>query len=142
MSDVPGSADEALRRLRSLGLADADAQALEAHFADADRRGKHAHGYARIPWLETQSFDPRARPQHLGLLSGIDRWHGAGALGYLVLDGVKYHTLDTKDIPGSCVNVPFLVTENGQEVRTTLTAGFASYEIFSSNIIEVHAPSH
>jgi L-2-hydroxycarboxylate dehydrogenase (NAD+) len=79
---------EALDRLRAIGLADADAAALYAHLADADRRGKHSHGLMRIPWLETQAVDPCARPHRISRDGPCERWDGAGALGYLVLDRV------------------------------------------------------
>lgn len=79
---------EALTRLRALGLDDEAAQVLLAHFADAERRGKTGHGYARIPWLEDQRVDPDARPAYGGETGGIERWDGAGALGYLVLAAI------------------------------------------------------
>jgi LDH2 family malate/lactate/ureidoglycolate dehydrogenase len=73
--------DEALRRLRALGFSDDDARTLWEHFDDAERRGKPSHGHARIEWLETQTFDARARPRQID----GGRWHGNGAVGYLVL---------------------------------------------------------
>jgi LDH2 family malate/lactate/ureidoglycolate dehydrogenase len=79
---------EALARLRALGFDDASAETLFAHFDDAERRGKHGHGHARIAWLETQSFDPAARPRKLESADGLDRWDGAGAVGYLVLQAI------------------------------------------------------
>jgi LDH2 family malate/lactate/ureidoglycolate dehydrogenase len=82
------SRKEALGRLRALGLGERAAEALFAHFDDAERRGKLGHGHARIAWLETQSFDPAARPAKLAQLPGLDRWDGAGALGYLVLQAI------------------------------------------------------
>jgi LDH2 family malate/lactate/ureidoglycolate dehydrogenase len=80
--------DEALARLRALGLDDASAETLFAHFDDAERRGKQGHGHARIAWLETQSFDPAARPRKLESSDGLDRWDGGGALGYLLLQAI------------------------------------------------------
>ncbi len=88
MGEVPASAADALARLRSLGFCAGDAQTLFAHFDDAERRGKLTHGYARIPWLESQELDPTARPARLGSAGGVERWDGAGALGYLVLAAV------------------------------------------------------
>jgi (2R)-3-sulfolactate dehydrogenase (NADP+) len=82
------SREEALARLRSLGLGDSAAEALFAHFDDAERRRKLGHGHARIGWLESQRFDPAARPVKLSSRSGLDRWDGAGALGYLVLQEI------------------------------------------------------
>jgi LDH2 family malate/lactate/ureidoglycolate dehydrogenase len=75
---------EGLERLRALGFSDESADLLWEHFDDAERRGKPSHGHGRIPWLETQSFDPRATP--LQLEDG--RWDGNGAVGYLVLGRV------------------------------------------------------
>jgi len=88
MGEIPTTADDALARLRSLGLGEDDAQTLFAHLDDAERRGKHTHGYARIPWLEAQGLDPAARPVRLGTVGGVERWDGAGALGYLVLAAI------------------------------------------------------
>ena len=73
--------DEGLRRLRARGFGDADAETLWQHFDDAERRGKPSHGHARIDWLETQEFDPRATPRRID----DGRWDGNGAVGYLVL---------------------------------------------------------
>jgi len=80
--------DEALARLRALGLSAQDAETLRDHFLDAERRGKLGHGLARIAWLETQDFDPRARPQRVDVAPGFERWDGNGALGYLTLAAV------------------------------------------------------
>jgi LDH2 family malate/lactate/ureidoglycolate dehydrogenase len=80
--------DQALARLRACGFDDSSAERLFAHFDDAERRGKLGHGHARIAWLETQSFDPAARPRRLESGDGLDRWDGAGAVGYLVLQAI------------------------------------------------------
>jgi (2R)-3-sulfolactate dehydrogenase (NADP+) len=80
---------EALERLRAVGLADDDVATLWEHFDDAERRGKPSHGHARIEWLESQRFDPRAEPRQID--SG--RWDGNGALGYLVLARVSNNVL-------------------------------------------------
>jgi (2R)-3-sulfolactate dehydrogenase (NADP+) len=80
--------EEALERLLALGLAEGDAEALFAHFDDAEVRGKLGHGHARIAWLESQTFDPAARPWKTASAPGLDRWEGAGALGYLVLQAI------------------------------------------------------
>jgi LDH2 family malate/lactate/ureidoglycolate dehydrogenase len=84
---------EARARLEALGLSGADAAILAAHFADADRRGKPGHGLARLAWLETQPFDPRARPVREVREPGYERWNAAGALGYLALAAVVEATL-------------------------------------------------
>ncbi|HXG76366.1 MAG TPA: Ldh family oxidoreductase [Gaiellaceae bacterium] len=80
--------DEARERLRRLGLGEDAVAVLLAHFEDADRRGKTGHGLARVAWLETQAFDPDARPRRLEASQAFERWDGAGALGYLTLDAV------------------------------------------------------
>ena len=85
--------EEARSRLEALGL-EADAvRTLLDHFEDAERRGKTGHGLSRVAWLETQEFDPRARPERLVSEDGFERWHGRGALGYLVLDEIVRATL-------------------------------------------------
>jgi (2R)-3-sulfolactate dehydrogenase (NADP+) len=77
--------EEARERLAALGFGQEDVETLFDHFDDAERRGKLGHGHARIEWLETQAFDPRARPWKAVALPGFDRWDANGALGYLVL---------------------------------------------------------
>ncbi len=82
-------ADEGLGRLRALGFGEADAQELWAHFDGAERRGKQGHGHARIPWLEgLEGYDPSAEPTLREEEDGFQRWHGGGAIGYLVLGRV------------------------------------------------------
>ncbi|MGE5273008.1 MAG: Ldh family oxidoreductase [Verrucomicrobiota bacterium] len=72
-----------------MGFSDADAAILSAHFLDAERRGKHGHGLARIDWLETlPDVDPHARPRRVVAEQGYERWDGAGALGYLTLAAI------------------------------------------------------
>ncbi|HET9437834.1 MAG TPA: Ldh family oxidoreductase [Gaiellaceae bacterium] len=86
--------EEARRRLVRLGLDAGAADALVAHFVDADRRGKAGHGLARVDWLETVRFDSDARPVLLESEEGFERWDGNGALGYLVLERIVRATLD------------------------------------------------
>ncbi len=81
--------EEALTRLRALNFREADVQELWAHFDSAERRGKQGHGHARIPWLEgLEGYDPSADPELLEEEEGFQRWHGGGAIGYLVLGRV------------------------------------------------------
>jgi LDH2 family malate/lactate/ureidoglycolate dehydrogenase len=80
--------EEALARLRALGFGEDDAQRLFAHFSDAEARGKRSHGFSRVEWLETLELDTAARPERVAAEPGFERWHGRGALGYLVLDAV------------------------------------------------------
>lgn len=88
MGGIPTDAAEALTRVRALGLSEGDALTLFAHLDDAERRGKHTHGYARIPWLEAHVPDPSARASRVGTVGGVERWDGGGALGYLVLAAI------------------------------------------------------
>jgi LDH2 family malate/lactate/ureidoglycolate dehydrogenase len=82
--------EEGLARLRALGFGEDDVQELWAHFDGAERRGKQGHGHARIPWLEgLEGYDPSAAPSLLEEeKDGFQRWHGGGAIGYLVLGRV------------------------------------------------------
>ncbi len=80
--------EEALPRLRELGFAEQDARALADHFLDSERRGKQGHGLARVEWLATQEFDPRARPERVVAEPAYERWESHGALGYLTLHAV------------------------------------------------------
>jgi len=66
---------------------------LLAHFSDAERRGKTGHGFARIEWLEGQSFDTSARPRRVLAGPGFERWDGGGTLGYLTLAAIVRATL-------------------------------------------------
>jgi LDH2 family malate/lactate/ureidoglycolate dehydrogenase len=75
-------------RLAALGLPPDAVELLWEHFDEAERRGKEGHGHARIAWLETQPFDPSARPVKTEATPGLDRWSGAGALGYLTLAAI------------------------------------------------------
>jgi LDH2 family malate/lactate/ureidoglycolate dehydrogenase len=88
MGDLPSTQEQARSRLQALGLGEAAAEALFAHFDDAEQRGKKGHGYARIPWLEQQPFDRDARPAKVESGPGLDRWEGRGALGYLTLQAI------------------------------------------------------
>jgi (2R)-3-sulfolactate dehydrogenase (NADP+) len=86
--------DEARARLEALGFDARGTEALIRHFEDAERRGKTAHGFSRIAWLETLELDPAARPVPLGGVDGLERWSGGGALGYLVLEEIVRAALE------------------------------------------------
>ena len=88
-------AEEAAARLRALRLQEDDVQALVEHFGDAERRGKLAHGFSRVEWLETQSFDPAARPTRVVAEPGYESWDGGGGLGYLVLEAIVQAQLES-----------------------------------------------
>jgi (2R)-3-sulfolactate dehydrogenase (NADP+) len=83
---------EARERLARLGLSDRDADALLAHFEDAERRGKRGHGLSRVAWLETLEFDPDAGPRRLLADESFERWSGEKTLGYLVLERIVQET--------------------------------------------------
>ena len=86
--------DEGLSRLAALGFDAANAHTLWQHFDDAEERGKLGHGYSRIPWLETlEGYDPKAEPELLVDEPGFERWHGNGAIGYLVLARAVTHQI-------------------------------------------------
>ncbi|HSX21396.1 MAG TPA: Ldh family oxidoreductase, partial [Gaiellaceae bacterium] len=70
------------------GFSEDDAARLHAHFTDAEERGKKGHGYSRVEWLDTIDVDPSAQPEVIEAFDSFERWHGRGALGYLVLDAV------------------------------------------------------
>jgi (2R)-3-sulfolactate dehydrogenase (NADP+) len=82
------TSEEARSRLAALGLDSDSVETLLAHFEDAERRGKAGHGLSRVAWLETQEFDPGARPSRVVAEAGFERWNGGGALGYLVLEEI------------------------------------------------------
>lgn len=87
--------EEARGRLHALGFDDEAVERLLAHFVAADARGKAAHGLERVPWLETQAFDPVARPRLLVDDDAYACWDGNGGLGYLVLDAVCTALVET-----------------------------------------------
>ena len=79
---------EARERLSALGFDGEAVGVLVAHFADAERRGKIGHGFARVDWLATLELEPTARPVLVESEEGYERWDGNGALGYLVLEEI------------------------------------------------------
>ncbi len=87
------TSDEARALLAALGLEDDAVCSLIAHFEDAERRGKTGHGFSRVTWLESLDFDSRARASRVVAENGFERWDGAGALGYLVLEEIVRATL-------------------------------------------------
>jgi (2R)-3-sulfolactate dehydrogenase (NADP+) len=85
--------DEARERLARLGLSPGAVEALVAHFEDAERRGKLGHGFSRVEWLQTLEIDAAASPECVERSESFERWHGRGALGYLVLEEIVRTTL-------------------------------------------------
>ena len=78
--------EEGLQRLAALGFPPERARTLWEHFDDAERRGKPGHGHSRIGWLETlEGYDASAEPRLVDDSEGFQRWHGNGAIGYLVV---------------------------------------------------------
>ncbi|HET6623468.1 MAG TPA: Ldh family oxidoreductase [Gaiellaceae bacterium] len=82
------TSEDARSRLAALGLDERAVGVLVDHFEEAERRGKTGHGLSRVAWLETVEFDPAARPARVVADDGFERWHGNGALGYVVLDEI------------------------------------------------------
>jgi LDH2 family malate/lactate/ureidoglycolate dehydrogenase len=122
-------ADEGLSRLRALGFGDADAQELWAHFDGAERRGKQGHGHARIPWLEElEGYDPSARPSLVESEEGFQRWHGGGAIGYLVLGHVVRAQLECPPVHARLVvcERTFPTGMLGHHVRRLADAGLVA----------------
>ena len=81
----------AIARLRAAGLSERDAEVVVDHLSAADRAGRTGHGLARIAWLEGllgDTVDPRGKPRRVERSDGFERWHGGGALGYLVLAAI------------------------------------------------------
>ena len=75
--------------LEGLGFSAVDAGRLADHFLDAERRGKHGHGLARVEWLATlPDLDPAAQPVRVSAAPGWELWDGNGALGYLTLTAI------------------------------------------------------
>lgn len=78
-----------LDRLRALGFADRDAQAVLDHFLEAERRGKPGQGLAPIAWLEQrEDLNPTAQPVAVVQEESYARWESRGALGYLTLEAI------------------------------------------------------
>lgn len=122
-------ADEGLSRLRTLGFGEADAQELWAHFDGAERRGKQGHGHARIPWLEgLEGYDPLAEPRLLEEEEGFQRWHGGGAIGYLVLGRVVQAQLEHPPVHARLVvcERTFPTGMLGHHVRRLADGGLAA----------------
>jgi len=89
------SPENARARLAALGFDDAATRVLFDHFDAAERTGRAGHGHRRIEWLETwPELDAAARPRRVVSEPGYERWEGAGALGYLVLDAAVRAQLD------------------------------------------------
>ena len=120
--------NEALTRLQALGLPPAETRVLFDHFADAERRGKHGHGFSRIPWLEQQPFDRAVRPVRRPAENGIDRWDGNGTLGYLTLAAIC-DAIVAEGVDGACLVVAsrcFPTGSLGYWVRRLAGAGYVA----------------
>ncbi len=80
--------DEAVERLRACGLSEADALTVAGHFAAAEAHGKEGHGYSRVAFVESLAPLSRGTPRRLAQDGAVDRWHGGGALGYVVVRAI------------------------------------------------------
>jgi LDH2 family malate/lactate/ureidoglycolate dehydrogenase len=125
--------EEARARLAALGFGSADVETLFDHFDDAERRGKLGHGHARIEWLETQSFDPLARPEKTASQPGFDHWESQGALGYLVLAEICAELAEAEPRPVRVVTADAFPSGHlGYWVRWLAEAGLAALMTASS----------
>lgn len=79
--------DEAIVRLRAVGLSDGDAAAVARHFEAAEARGKAGHGWSRVAFVESLGRYAGGRPEKRAE-GAIDRWRGNGAIGYVVVRAV------------------------------------------------------
>jgi LDH2 family malate/lactate/ureidoglycolate dehydrogenase len=122
-------ADEGLSRLRALGFGEVDAKELWEHFHGAELRGKQGHGHARIPWLEgLEGYDPSAQPSLVESEEGFQRWHGGGAIGYLVLGRVVRAQLERPPVHARLVvcERTFPTGMLGHHVRRLADAGLVA----------------
>jgi LDH2 family malate/lactate/ureidoglycolate dehydrogenase len=95
---------EVLPRIRALGFSERDAATLADHFIDAERRGKHGHGFTRVEWLETlPDVNPQARPRLEAEYPGFELWDGDGALGYLTLAAICEHLTEKPPWPARVI---------------------------------------
>jgi LDH2 family malate/lactate/ureidoglycolate dehydrogenase len=122
-------AEEGLSRLQALGFGEVDAQELWEHFDGAERRGKQGHGHARIPWLEgLEGYDSAAQPALVESEEGFQRWHGRGAIGYLVLGRVVRAQLERPPVHARLVvcERTFPTGMLGHHVRRLADAGLVA----------------
>lgn len=80
--------EEAVARLRAAGLAEEDAIAVARHFEAAELRGKAGHGWSRVAFVERLGLGPGGRPEKRFSDGSLDRWHGNGAIGYVVVRAI------------------------------------------------------
>jgi LDH2 family malate/lactate/ureidoglycolate dehydrogenase len=122
--------DEGVRRLQTIGFDHGDAEALWAHFDNAEKRGKLGHGHSRIEWLEAQkgSFDPTAYPLLLEKNEMFSRWNGNGAIGYITLITAVHWEIDEPPDNGRLVVIErcFPTGMLGHYARMLAEAGFVS----------------
>jgi LDH2 family malate/lactate/ureidoglycolate dehydrogenase len=88
--------DEVRRKIRGLGFGEDATGVLADHFLDAEARGRTGHGLTRVDWLSTlPDLRPEAEPKRLLAEPGYERWEGNGSLGYLTLDAIVRHQLES-----------------------------------------------
>jgi LDH2 family malate/lactate/ureidoglycolate dehydrogenase len=88
--------DEVRRKIRGLGFGEDATGVLADHFLDAEARGRTGHGLTRVDWLSTlPDLRPEAEPKRLLAEPGYERWEGNGSLGYLTLNAIVRHQLES-----------------------------------------------
>lgn len=114
-------------KLRALGFSEPDIETLLDHFLDAEARGKLGHGLARIDWLGTQEFDPRAQPVKTASYPGFDYWESRDAVGYLVLAEICTELAEAEPWPVRVVAADAFPTGHlGYWVRWLAEAGLVA----------------
>ncbi len=69
---------------------------------------------------------------HGSLLPSSDKAPWYATEQGLELDGVKYHVIDTSDVPSGFASVPVKVNDNGKIYNTTMVAGSIGMQVTSS----------
>jgi LDH2 family malate/lactate/ureidoglycolate dehydrogenase len=58
------------------------------HFAEAEARGKSGHGFSRVAFVEGLLPGFAGEPRKVAGDGAVDRWHGGGAIGYVVVRAI------------------------------------------------------
>ncbi|CAM6123541.1 unnamed protein product [Calypogeia fissa] len=77
-------------------------------------------------------FDTKGKPLYSDQSVGKRKnWNG-NELGTLNMDGIKYHRVETGDIPAAYAEVGVKLNDNGVEFQTIMVAGLVGMELTSS----------